>query len=123
MNDATKLRIRRDLAERMGYVLASIDKKYGLKLESGLRYTQWRETENDAWDDAPDPFTSHADAAALVEWLAEQTMFIQERFHGALVARIAQYGIAPGALEYLTSPLEARVLAACEALGISTGDE
>lgn len=131
MNDATKFRIRRELAERMGWTVKEFKHSFELCWPDGTflqnpfgdSYPASFTSESDAWQYAPDPFTDHADCAALVTWLAGQEHYVQEQFHGALVARIAQYGMVPGALEYLTSPLETRVLAACAALGISTGDE
>lgn len=148
MNDATRLRIRRELAELMGYFVEPVAVKmpgfrgsvkmpgfrgYGLRKPGSDLYTYLSfgsETEDEAWQCVPDPFTSHADCAALVEWLAEQEIAVLERFgrelshaldleHEIDNSELQHYHL----LEFLASPLEARVLAACAALGISTGDE
>lgn len=131
MNDATRLRIRRELAERMGFLLLPTDSdSFTLCFPSGepVGGASWPDPA-DVWSDAPDPFTDHEDAAALVEWLAAndyksafgdellKATGIRDRFLGDRFP--AEFHIA----DLLTSPLEARVLAACAALGISTGDE
>lgn len=130
MNDATRLRTRRELAERMGYFVATGNGAFWLCFPSGesVGGGGWA-TEEDTWSDAPDPFTDHADNAALVEWLCAndyksafgdellKVMGIRDKFLGDRFP--AEFHIA----DLLTSPLEARVLAACAALGISTGDE
>lgn len=134
MNDATRLRTRRELAERMGYFVATGNGAFWLCFPSGesVGGGGWA-TEEDAWSDAPDPFTSHADCAALVEWLAVQGEAIQHKFVTCLMGALTGEGwhmVSRGSgmsvhhiMKVLTSPLEARVLAACAALGISTGDK
>ena len=129
MNYATKLRIRRELAERMGYFVTAGNGAFWLCLPSGesVGGGGWA-TEEDTWSDAPDPFTSPADCAALVEWLAAndyksafgdellKATGIRDRFLGDRFP--AEFHIT----DLLTSPLETRVLAACAALDISTED-
>lgn len=134
MNNATRLRIRRELAERMGYFVTAGNGAFWLCLPSGesVGGGGWA-TEEDTWDDAPDPFTDHADCAALVEWLAGQGEAIHRKFVTCLMDALTGEGwhmvsresgmSVHHIMKVLTSPLEARVLAACEALGISTGDE
>jgi len=151
MNDATRLRIRRELAERMGTHFWFTDSH---PEHSGTRWLTTREKMATAcrqyptihetgeelpidWklSDVPDPFTNHADCAALVEWLAadDQRWFI---FIRKLIKLIDWPTQSPEAMtdatfdkiasevRYLmTSPLPVRVLAACAALGIDTSDQ
>lgn len=124
MNDATKLRIRRELAERMGYRYKA-DNHWQL---------QWIHPVTGGGGELSDPFTNHTDCAALVEWLAANDRRYGQ-FDDALLELVigleptidpASNYLSTGEQyrrKFLTSPLETRVLAACAALGIDTGDE
>ena len=67
--------MRFDLARAMSYTVQEVGElgKYCYQLANPSnmepRYHQWRRTEAEAWADAPDPFTGHADCHALVAWL------------------------------------------------------
>lgn len=124
MNDATKFRIRRELAERMSYlVLPTASDLFTLCFPSGepVGGASWPDPA-DVWSEPPDPFTDHADCAALVEWLAGQGDIPWGDFITEILFNTDQDD-KYSSRQLLTSPLETRVLAACAALGISTGDE
>lgn len=70
MTEQKRKEICAELARRMGYFVAVLNGKYGLQSASKIIYTRWREAENEAWMDAPDPFTDAADNRELVKWLA-----------------------------------------------------
>ena len=74
MTPEQQLTIRAELARRMGYFVLPVGTPnhwhYQLQLPDASKYQRWRETESEAWADAPDPFTNAEDKDALVEWLA-----------------------------------------------------
>ncbi len=125
----TRLRIRRELAERMGMRKCSLDSNCWIIDGNHTKF---------------DPFTDHADCAALVAWLAEQNeesnleVFSQisnrwikvpvwQKFLYKLQFLLFQCDFTSPPLDVvmniMTSPLPVRVLAACVALGIATNDE
>jgi len=135
MNDATKRRIRRELAERM-HPNAEV---YLAESECWVVSADGRRP-GDAWEEGDtvelrcfNPFTNHADCAALVEWLAGQNEAIQHKFVTCLMDALTGEGwhmVSRGSgmsvhhiMKVLASPLEVRVLAACAALGIDTSDQ
>lgn len=75
----------------------------------------------------PDYFTDHAANAELMAWLRGQSGEVRGAFFYPLTRLLYSSGfISEGEREewaLFTSPLPVRVLAACAALGISTGDE
>lgn len=140
MTPEQQLTIRAELARRMGYFVLPVgtpnqmnDRRirfiwhYQLQLPDASKYQRWRETESEAWADAPDPFTNAEDKDALVAWLAADDDRWLPFKKELRLEWVASTSPRAASLDYerwmLTLPCEVIVIAAARALGIPEASE
>lgn len=126
MTEQEKLVIRERLAQAMGYKVEREHYndmlRYCLIDPNGVLVTTLRHSQDEAWADAPDPFTSAEDKDKMVKWLAaDGGRWFNFRLDVAgIMAERKQW---PEEWEFeraaMTAPREVIVLAAAKALGIA----
>jgi len=131
MTPEQQLTIRAELARRMGYFVLPVGTPnhwhYQLQLPDASKYQRWRETESEAWADAPDPSTNAEDKDALVAWLAADDDRWLPFKKELRLEWVASTSPRAASLDYerwmLTLPCEVIVIAAARALGIPEASE